>query len=75
MWIIRYENVPDTPSGTGGVGGSADATSTPSAVVFLHDIVAIVNVDTGVVEEVSSDLPDTVARGAPTANPNKSNTP
>jgi hypothetical protein len=66
-WVIRYENVPDTSSGTGGLVGSPGA----GTVVFLHDIVAIVDADTGVVEEVNSDVPDQVAQGPPQAHPQK----
>jgi len=64
VWVIRYENVPDSPSGTGGVASSPGT----GTAVFLHDIVAIVNADTDIVEEVDSDVPDQVVQGPPQAH-------
>lgn len=63
-WVILYESVPDSVSGAGCAKSSE---SCPSAPVVLHDIIAIVDADTGMVEQVTSDLPDQTPQGPPTS--------
>jgi hypothetical protein len=65
VWVITFANVPDQASGGANVAGA----ETIPPVTVLHNIVAIVDANSGTVLDVMSELPDSTAYPMQSAEP------
>ena len=65
VWVVRFTNVPDSASGAGGSSGSPTSTG---GVEVPHDIIAVIDDSTGVLQDVYSDLPDPQPVASPAAS-------